>query len=321
MTLAANSAQTEINKPVKDYLKIGGSTNECSYSIWFIIDEWTNNEKTLFMKTFNKEVKEYIGEQIFDDTVSELLFEVSFDKYVNNMNIFLPELNNNYKKSDNCKITTELLGETGTSLKDCKTMCSEYNYNTCSSLTFVESQVGTSQTVPQVGTSKVDSDVYFFTDFSNGVNFKGNQAYDEAMGLTESTGKCYLYSSSPVMPKNCFSGMTGKSSPYQVYDWEDFIYSNGVVSYIKEKCSLPIPLQKWTNLIIIIKNKIMEIYINGKLVKQCSLTTNINNTNDPSSKFTITPNGRGFNGSTINFNYWNKCLTTSEISKLSKKVS
>ena len=123
------------------------------------------------------------------------------------------------------------------------------------------------------------------------------------------------------MPKNCFSGMTGKVSPYPVYDWGDFIYSNGFVSYVKEKCSIPIPLQKWTNLIITIKSKIMEIYINGKLVKSCPLTKNIDNQKDSSGIFTITPNGYGFNGSTMKFNYWEKCLTSSEISNLSKKVS
>jgi len=342
---SGNSAQSEIKKPISEFLQKGGTNDECSYSIWFIIDEWTNNEKKLFTKTSSIDVKKHqevetyyienytTGETglynpvgtygttggvtgtydfVYDDMEYFLNFEVSFDNYVNNMNIFLPELNNSYSASNNCKINGEMLGDTGYTgtFDNCKTMCSNYNFgfNTCNSFTYSS------------GASEASGSVYFAADFDNGVNFEGNQPYDYVMGY-DTLGKCYLYSSSPVMPKNCFSGMTGKVSPYPVYDWGDFIYSNGFVSYVKEKCSIPIPLQKWTNLIITIKSKIMEIYINGKLVKSCPLTKNIDNQKDSSGIFTITPNGYGFNGSTMKFNYWEKCLTSSEISNLSKKVS
>jgi hypothetical protein len=64
----------------------------------------------------------------------------------------------------------------------------------------------------------------------------------------------------------------------------------------------------------------MEIYINGKLVKSYTLTQEIDNSNDASANFNITPTGYGFDGSISNFNYWNKCLTSQEIINLSKKV-
>ena len=329
---SGNSAQKEIKTPVGSFLKPGGTNDECSYSVWFIIDEWTNNEKTLFTKTISGETGSYNPVGTTGETGGvtgtydfKLLFEVAFDKYVNNLNIFLPELNNSYKKSNNCKITNELLKETESSLKDCRTFCSEYNndFKTCNSFTFIGGSGSTGSTGVPPTMNGYQSNIYFGAEFNNGVNFEGNQAYDEAMGdsATDSLGKCYLYSSSPVIPKNCFSGMTGKVAPYSVYDWEDFIYSNGIASYVKEKCSIPIPIQKWTNLIITIKKLIMEIYINGKLVKQCYLTSYIDNEKDNSAIFTITPSDYGFNGSTRNFNYWNKCLTSSEIYNLSKKVS
>ena len=245
---SGNSAQKELIIPV-DNFKQGETIDECSYSIWFIINEWTNNEKILFTRTSSidiekhQEVETYYivnyttGETglynpvgttgvtggvtgtydfVYYDKEWILNFEVSFDKYVNNMNIFLPELNNSYKKSNNCKVEGNLLGETGSSFEDCKTMCSNYNsdFKTCNSFTITGSSGNP--------TTNGQSDIYFFTDFDNGVDFEGNQSYDELMGST-TYGKCSIYSSSPVMPKNCFSGMTGKVSPYPVYDWGDFI--------------------------------------------------------------------------------------------------
>ena len=347
---SGNSAQSEIKKPISDFLQKGGTNDECSYSIWFIINEWTDNEKKLFTKTSSVDIEKHqevetyyiknysTGETglynpvgatgvtggvtgtydfVYYDKEWSLGFEVSFDNYVNNMNIFLPELNNSYNISNNCKVNGELLGGYTGTFENCKTMCSNYNsdFKTCNSFTYSNGSTGATGSTGASGAS-----VYFAADLDNGVNFEGNQPYDDVMGYNLE-GKCYLYSSSPVMPKNCFSGMTGKVSPYPVYDWGDFIYSNGFVSYVKEKCSVPIPLQKWTNLIITIKSTIMEIYINGKLVKSCPLTKNINNQTYSSGIFTITPNGYGFNGSTRNFNYWEKCLTSSEISNLAKKVS
>lgn len=338
LLIKGNSAQTETNIAASTFLKKGGTVNECSYSIWFIIDNWTNGEKILFNKKSRNEIDTQGMTSVetydydtgttgstswyYDIPVSitrELNFEVSFDDYVNNMNIFLPELNNNYKKSNDCKITQELLegttglsGTIGSSEDDCRNKCSGYNdeYNTCNSFSYETYQ-------KPISTDPIE---FIFKDGE----FEGNQGYNGIMGYgdsTETLTKCNLYSSAPVMPKNCFSGMTGKTNPYSVYDWEDFVYSNNITSYAKENCSLPIPIQKWTSLIITIKNLSMDIYINGKLSKQCSLTREIDISNDSSANFTITPFGYGFNGSTMNFTYWNKCLTTSEISNLSKKVS
>jgi hypothetical protein len=75
---------------VKQFKKTGYTLNECSYSIWFNINEWTNTNKILFQKVL-------IGTNQID-------FMVSFGKEINTMNIFLPELNSEYKESINCKI-------------------------------------------------------------------------------------------------------------------------------------------------------------------------------------------------------------------------
>jgi len=347
VTSVGNSAQKELIIPASTFLKPGGTTNECSYSIWFIIDNWTNGEKILFQKQtlvdtpVNTNVVVYYeiivnydtgetgtnnpvgntgttgitgttgttGYTYMEPTVT-YEFKVSFDNYVNNLNIFLPELNSHYKKSSDCKITKELLDETGAnnlSIDDCKKKCSEYSsFDSCNSFSY--------ESLPE----QPIKDVSF--KFDTDGNFEGNDGYGILMDNQETFGKCYLYASSPSMPNHCFPGMTGTDVPYSVYDWDDFIYSNNIVSYVKENCSVTIPIQKWTSLIIIIKNKTMEIYLNGMLVKQCSLMKEIS-LNDNLANFIITPNRHGFNGSTMKFEYWNKCLTTSEITKLSKKLS
>jgi hypothetical protein len=274
-------------------------------------------------------------------------FIVSFDDYINNINIFLPELKSEYKKSASCLITTPQLDEFYGTEKECQDKCSQFNKGgTCNSFSFwsgfndtgdtgasgttgATGASGTTGTSPSVGSKGPSgagtwsqSGISWGAQYTeDGTIFTGNEEYDVFMGSEGVTGKCYLYSSSPSMPKNCFIGEnTKEEKPYSVYDWNDFIYSNNIASYTKDKCSIPIPIQKWTSLIITIKGLVMEIYINGKLVESFSLTKDIDNSNDANAKFIITPEGFGFDGSTLDFNYWNKCLSSQEISNLSKKV-
>jgi hypothetical protein len=328
--LTTKQSSSEITLEVSNVLKKNGTTNEtiskCSYSIWFIVDEWTNNNKILFEK---------ISEN------KENLFEVYFDDYINKLNIFLPELNSYYKKSSNCEITKDRIiitdeilgvsGATGTTegavevingIYDCMNICSSYSYGSnCNSFSYQEYVSGVSGSSESSGPSDSQNPNIKW-DFVNG-EIKGNSEYYAFMEdePKKPTGICYLYSSSPEMPQNCFSGQkTETEKPYSVYDWDDFIYSNNIVSYKKEECSFYIPLQKWTSLIITIDDLIMEIYINGKIVKNCSLTKKIDNSRDITNKFIISPTNYNFKGSTMGFNYWNKCLSSSEIFHLSKKV-
>lgn len=67
-------------------------------------------------------------------------------------------------------------------------------------------------------------------------------------------------------------------------------------------CGLPnIPLQRWTNIIITLNGRSMDLYLNGKLTRTCLLkdVPKIDTTSD----LLLTPNG-GFSGYTTNFKYW-----------------
>jgi hypothetical protein len=67
-------------------------------------------------------------------------------------------------------------------------------------------------------------------------------------------------------------------------------------------CGLPnVPLQRWTNIIITLNGRSMDLYLNGKLTRTCLLkeVPNI----DTTSNLLLTPNG-GFSGYTTNFKYW-----------------
>jgi hypothetical protein len=67
-------------------------------------------------------------------------------------------------------------------------------------------------------------------------------------------------------------------------------------------CGLPnVPLQRWTNIIITLNGRSMDLYLNGKLTRTCLLkeVPKI----DTTSNLLLTPNG-GFSGYTTNFKYW-----------------
>lgn len=62
-----------------------------------------------------------------------------------------------------------------------------------------------------------------------------------------------------------------------------------------------VPLQAWTNLIVTLNSRALDIYINGKLVKTCLLSAPPRM--DSGSSVRITPDG-GFSGYTSKFEYY-----------------
>jgi len=62
-----------------------------------------------------------------------------------------------------------------------------------------------------------------------------------------------------------------------------------------------IPIQKWTNLLISVYNRTLDVYLNGKLVRTV-LLTNVAKI-DSNAPVYITPSG-GFSGWTSKFQYW-----------------
>lgn len=79
---------------------------------------------------------------------------------------------------------------------------------------------------------------------------------------------------------------------------------------------LNIPLQTWVNIITVYNGTVLDIYVNGKLVKTCPLLnpTNINN----NLNVELTPN-RGFAGNTAKFNYYNDNVNPQEAWNIYKR--
>jgi len=72
---------------------------------------------------------------------------------------------------------------------------------------------------------------------------------------------------------------------------------------LAETCTIHnVPLQKWVNIIIVLNNKAMDVYLDGKLVKTCILegVPRISH----SAAVYVCPDG-GFAGSISNFRYYN----------------
>ena len=69
-----------------------------------------------------------------------------------------------------------------------------------------------------------------------------------------------------------------------------------------------IPLQKWVNIIISLNTKVIDVYMNGKLVKTCIMPKPpaLGTTQE---KVFLTPN-EGFSGETANFRFFSNSLNS-----------
>lgn len=77
------------------------------------------------------------------------------------------------------------------------------------------------------------------------------------------------------------------------------------------ECQLEnIPLQTWTNVVVVVQDRAVDMYLDGRLVKSC-LFTGIPKT-ITGADFQITPDG-GFMGYTAGATYYNRALGPSEV--------
>jgi hypothetical protein len=70
-----------------------------------------------------------------------------------------------------------------------------------------------------------------------------------------------------------------------------------------------IPIQQWTNLIVSLNTRTLDVYVNGKLVRTNVLPGMPKL--DPNAALNLTPRG-GFSGYTSRFNYWNDTINPQE---------
>lgn len=82
-------------------------------------------------------------------------------------------------------------------------------------------------------------------------------------------------------------------------------------------CSIQnIPIQKWTNIIVTLNNRTLDMYLDGKLVRTCVLpgVPKVSS----SSPVSVTPNG-GFSGYVSNFQYLAKSVNPNEAYSIYKE--
>jgi hypothetical protein len=76
------------------------------------------------------------------------------------------------------------------------------------------------------------------------------------------------------------------------------------------ECAVPnIPIQRWVNFIMSVYGNVLDIYLDGKLVKTCMLSAPVTVTGDAPVK--LTPDG-GFDGFTAKFQYYPNPLNPQE---------
>ena len=149
-------------------------------------------------------------------------------------------------------------------------------------------------------------------------NYSTNGVLCKSFSFEEDIQKCMIYTEKPSMPLTCFAEQMSLDTEMHPYDWNEFIYNSDYFSGTRTSaCTISnIPLQEWTNIIVTIKQMIMSLFLNGKLVKTCMLYKPINTPSQTKGMIIITPDNNGFQGKTRQFKYWNKCLTEMEIKNI-----
>ena len=92
--------------------------------------------------------------------------------------------------------------------------------------------------------------------------------------------------------------------------------NNKLVIY---KCTIKeFPLKKWTNLLINCNGHILNIYSNGKHIKQCIIPDNI--TIDPDSNILVTPTG-GYISRITDVQFWDSVLTPKDADSIYHQIT
>jgi hypothetical protein len=122
---------------------------------------------------------------------------------------------------------------------------------------------------------------------------------------TDSKGVTGYTCSSSEIDWSTSKGATGYVC-YNAFDnvghWLGATGTSGTLSYEVDTSTIEnIPIQKWTNLLISVYNRTLDVYMNGKLVKT-ALLSNVAKV-DSNADVYITPSG-GFSGYTSKFQYY-----------------
>lgn len=110
-----------------------------------------------------------------------------------------------------------------------------------------------------------------------------NTNYGQAKTIVARTGKC----------PNILLGSVDNNMSVQI------MLANGTISTCEVE---DIPLQTWTNILVSVSTKSVDVYLNGKLVKTCVFAS-VPKVPSSTADVFLTPNG-GFSGFTARLKYW-----------------
>lgn len=80
-----------------------------------------------------------------------------------------------------------------------------------------------------------------------------------------------------------------------------------------------IPIQSWVNFAVSVRDRTIDTYIDGKLIRTCVTPYTLNMTGIATRDLIITPTGSGFNGVTTNMQYFDHAKNPQEIFNIYKK--
>jgi len=266
----------------------GTTTNNCTYSIWFYVNDWSVNygeEKVIFQRSASNtgpvDLSLYLGsyeQSLFVKTAilsggnsNETKYTTSTDKYISVGWCNPDEIENNPANSPG---TVSTKGD----------LC-------------WYSQIPAIQNIAQ-------SEVKCNTD-KKCLGFSNNSAWN-----TKQYGTAFFRAYGESDPN--FTDVS--SSLNEFTQGQSGFY--GVKKFSGYKtCTIPnIELQKWINVIISATTNSMDIYINGTLAQTCDLDGEINIQN--SSNVYLSPNNKGFNGWNSKFQFWNYYINPAQASAI-----
>jgi hypothetical protein len=258
---------------------VTGTTNNCTYSIWIYINDWSVNygeEKIIFQRS--------------PSLTDPADLTVSLGPYESTLSI-----------------TTNILGEAAATYQYFKD--NWINPTKSADLSFLPSM--SEPLITKVPFSNIESiNVNTIKSTCNPVcdSMTNCAAYNYGFG----DGGCTYISNSGNFTslKNSFDTTDNNSNFVTAA-----IKTNPSSSHT---CIVPnIEIQKWVNITFSASTNNIDIYIDGKLVQSCDLAgeINISNTNN----VFISPNGKGFNGWNSRFRFFPKYINPNQAMDIYRK--
>ena len=273
---------------------VTGTTNNCTYSIWIYINDWSVNygeEKIIFQRspslTEPADLTVSLGpyESTLSITTSILGEAVSGYKYLNGTYI---HASNGWYLADGCSGSTP------------PEICSSYPYPTdpANNLYFMGWGNASGMSGNTIKIKKTCDTSCNETKNCVGYSYVAN--YDNCVLLGTLNDKPPLY--------NMVNSSAG----------EGYLAAEKASPSSSHTCIVPnIEIQKWVNITFSASTNNIDIYIDGKLVQSCDLAgeINISNTNN----VYISPNGKGFNGWNSRFRFFPKYINPNQAMDIYRK--